>query len=202
MKKGGFTLLELLVVIVVISILATLVVGGANYALRVARAKRRAVSCKTLQTAIHRYYTEYNAWPGPPPNGQPSVTYEKDNDKVFGALRASNTGDPPNGNKDEIVFIDETAFFTPDGDEATKLSETTGSKPLVFVSKAGRWTWKKDGEFRYYRVTINYEFQTVTVDTKKRLWDKWKNNGHGGYDDVDIFEVEDEDEFWKRYEER
>ena len=64
MKKGGFTLLELLVVIVVISILATIVVGGANYTLRVAREKRMKISCKTLETAIQRYHTEYNDWPG------------------------------------------------------------------------------------------------------------------------------------------
>lgn len=166
MKKGGFTLLELLVVIVIISILATLVVGGANYTLRVAREKRVNLSCKTLQTAIHRYYTEYNDWPGgKTPNGDGNVQYSGDeNKKVFGALRASNTESPPKGNKDEIVFIDETAFFTPDDDEeAQKLSETTGSQPLVFVSRSGRWT-NKSGQFLYYKVTINYEFQTVKVE--------------------------------------
>ena len=158
MKKDGFTLLELLVVIVVIGILATLVVGGANYALRVARAKRVATSCDTLQTAIHRYYTEYNEWPGCSQTSSGKATFEgENNSKVFGALRASN-------NRDGITFIDETAFFTPDGsDEAQKLSETTGNRPLVYGSRSGRWT-KKNGGFFYYRVKINLEFQTVKVE--------------------------------------
>lgn len=161
MKKGGFTLLELLVVIVVISILATIVVGGANYTLRVARAKRKDISCKTLQTAIQRYHTEYNEWPGCSTTGsgsKASFTGEA-NAKVFGALRASNTKE----NRDGIVFIDETAFFTPHGsDEAIKLSETSGSRPLVFVSRNGRWT-KDNGGFFYYSVKIDFEFQTVSV---------------------------------------
>lgn len=163
MKKGGFTLLELLVVIVVMGIVATIVVGGASYSLRVARAKRVAISCKTLQTALHRYYTEYNKWPG---GGTPTkakdykITFSgDDNKKVFWALRAENSKDNPDG----IHFLDETVFFTPDGnDGAKKLSETSGSKPLVFASRSGRWT-NKSGDYLYYKVVINYEHESVSV---------------------------------------
>ena len=162
MKKGGFTLLELLVVIVVISILATLVVGGANYTLRVARAKRVTISRNTLQTAINRFYTEYNDWPGggtPSKNNDYVVEFSgKNNAKVFGALRASSKE-----NRDGITFIDETAFFAPHGEEAIKLSETSGSQPLVFTTRSGRWT-KKNGDFYYYTVKINYEYKTVEVE--------------------------------------
>ncbi len=180
MKKNGFTLIELLVVIVIISILATLVVGGANYAVRVSREKRRAISCQTLQTAIYRYRTEYNEWPGgiqKSSNDAHNHTFQDDdNAKVFGMLRASNKKDNPDG----IHFIDETAFFTPDGDDgAIKLSETTGDKPLVFVARSGRWL-NKNGQHLYYRVVIDFDDETVTVDTKK-----------GG---VDLFYDEDESE--------
>ena len=164
MKKGGFTLLELLVVIVVIGILATLVVGGANYALRVARAKRVSLSCSTLKTAIHRYHSEYNEWPG---GEEPKkkdgrfqpVEYEgKDNKKVFGQLRADSKKNP-----DHLAFLDETAFFTSASDgSATKLSETTGDQPLVFVSRSGRWT-KTNGSYFYYKVVIDYEYDMVSV---------------------------------------
>ena len=167
MKKGGFTLIELLVVIVVISILATLVVGGASYTVRVAREKRTAISCKTLETAIHRYHAQYNDWPGKKnakPNTDGEIVYSgEENKNVFGALRAGNNDSAPKGNPKEITFIDETAFFTSHGDEAQKLSETTGLQPLVFVSRSGRWT-KKSGDFFYYKVTINPEFQTVKVE--------------------------------------
>lgn len=160
MKKDGFTLLELLVVIVVIGILATLVVGGANYALRVARAKRVSLSCNVLQTAIHRFHTEYNEWPGGgTPNSNHQVVFTGEGNKaVFGPLRVDSKDNP-----DGIVFLDETAFFTPDNDDgATKLSETTGAKPLVFVSRSGRWT-KKNGDYLYYKVVINYEYDSVSV---------------------------------------
>ena len=161
MRKNGFTLLELLVVIVIIGILATLVVGGANYALRVSRAKRVSLSCSTLKTAIVRYHTEYGEWPGGKnPSSTGKVEYSgASNADVFGALRADNATDNPDG----FTFIDETAFFTPDDDAgAVKLSETTGKMPLVYVSRSGRWI-KKNGGYLYYTVEINCEFETVSV---------------------------------------
>lgn len=165
MKKSGFTLLELLVVIVIISILATLVAGGANYAMRVARARRVQISCDALETAIHRYHTEYNDWPGgKTPGASGKVEYSgAENAKIFGALRDSNNNSVPKGNPHGITLIDETALFAPDGENATKLAEKDGSQPLVFASRSGRWT-KKNGEFFYYRVKLNLEFQTVKVD--------------------------------------
>lgn len=165
MEKKGFTLLELLVVIVVMGILATLVAGGASYALRVARAKRVTVSCATLKTAIFRYHSEYNEWPGgKTPSASASdktVVYKgAENAQVFGALRSDNAKDNPDG----ITFLDETAFYTPASDgEAMKLSETSGAKPLVFVSRSGRWS-TKSGDYFYYRVKINHEYQSVTVE--------------------------------------
>ena len=188
MKKNGFTLIELLVVIVIIAILATLLVGGASYAVRVSREKRRMISCQTLQTAIYRYRTEYNEWPMPSnvnPSQKKSWTSEKDENKeVFGKLRASNKKDNPDG----IHFIDETAFFTPDNDDgAMKLSETTGDRPLVFIARSGQWM-DKEGNYLYYRVTIDFDDDTVTVDT----WGKKKFSD--GYKTVDLFYDEDEAE--------
>ena len=175
MKKGGFTLLELLVVIVVIGILATLVAGGATYAVRVSREKRRTISCKTLQTAIYRYRSEYNEWPGG--DSTSGKFFGNQNAKVFGMLRADSSANP-----DGIHFLDETAFLTPDGDGgAQKLSETSGDRPLVFNTRSGKWT-DTTGNYFYYRIMINYEDETVDVDTKN-------NNG-----DSDLFFDEDDDE--------
>lgn len=186
MKRNGFTLIELLVVIVIIAILATLVVGGANYAVRVSREKRRTISCQTLQTAIYRYRTEYNEWPGgvSPSKNTKSYTFEKENNKkIFGMLRASSRDNP-----DGIHFIDETAFFTPDGDDggAMKLSETTGDRPLVYIARSGRWM-DKNGSYLYYRVTIDFDDDTVKVDTKGTV------NGK----EADLFYDEDEAEYSK-----
>ena len=157
MKKNGFTLLEILVVIVVIGILATLVAGSATFAVRSAREKRVKISCAVLQTAIYRYRTEYNEWPG-----DGSGTFSGDNNKkVFSMLRADSDDNP-----DHIRFIDETAFFTTTsgGKEAQKLSETDASKkqPLVFLSRSGHVV-DEDGRYFYYKVTIDNE--TVKVES-------------------------------------
>lgn len=167
MKKSGFTLLEVLVVIVVISILATLVTGAASYALRVSREKRVAVSVKVLETAITRYWTEYNEWPGlGAGNGKKWVDKKgflgsagdkhevfigAKNKFVFGPLRVDSAY-----NSDRIRFLDETAFFSPGSDGLVKFSETTGDVPLAFLTRSGR----KDC---CYAVDFNYDANTVSV---------------------------------------
>ena len=195
MKRNGFTLIELLVVIVIVSILATLVVGGANYAVRVSREKRRVISCQALKTAIYRYRTEYNEWPGgvqSSNNKDHTYTFSgEENKEVFGMLRASDKE-----NTDKIHFIDETAFFTPDGDGgAVKLSDPsvgTGRKPLVFIARSGRWVderVKSKDNYLYYRVTIDFDDETVSVDTRGA-----RQGDDGKYHNTDLFYDEDETE--------
>ena len=165
MRKNGFTLLEILVVIVVIGVLATLVAGSATFAMRSAREKRVKMSCTVLQTAIYRYRTEYNDWPGGYDQswGKSHTFSGSDNKKVFDMLRAGSDDNP-----DHIPFLDETAFFTtaPGGKEARKLSDTDAATaaPLVFLSRSGH-VLDEDGRYFYYRVTINYEDETVSVDS-------------------------------------
>lgn len=160
MKRNGFTLLELLVVIVVVGILATLVSSAAGYATRSARAKRMGISCMTLETAIHRYRTEYGEWPGGYKGKEKKKTFSgEDNASVFGMLRATSDDNP-----DHIRFLDETAFFTPDGDAgANKLCDATGDRPLVCQYRSGRWTSKNGNKYLYYKVVIDFDNETVDV---------------------------------------
>ena len=164
MKKNGFTLVELLVVIVIVSILATLVVTGVRYAMRVARAKRVSQTCAVLKTAIVRFHNEYNKWPGgqkpkkDDDKGYVATYSGADNANVFGPLRADSKDNP-----DGIDFLDETGLFAPDGDAgAVKLSDTKGNQPLVYPARSGRWP-KKSGSYLYYKVEINFEFDKVEV---------------------------------------
>ncbi len=162
MRKNGFTLLEVLVVIVVIGILATLISSAAAIAMRSARAKRVKVSRTILETAIYRYRSEYNEWPGGYDNGWGGEhTFSGENNKlVFGMLRSDSKDNP-----DRVQFLDETAFFTKaSGGEAKKLSETDPStaQPLVFLSRSGK-VLDADGNYHYYAVEINYENETVAV---------------------------------------
>lgn len=100
MRKSGFTLIEILVVIVIISVLATLVTSGASYTMKVSRSKRAVMSAKVLETAVNRYYTEYGEWPGGY-NG-------KEKTMVFGekGVYVSNSGcvDPKNRNKKHSAY--------------------------------------------------------------------------------------------------
>ncbi len=161
MKKNGFTLLEILVVIVIIGILATLVAGAAAFAMRSAREKRVEISCSVLKTAIYRYRTEYNEWPGGYTGDGGTKTFSGDGNKaIFGMLRVGSSDNP-----DKIQFIDETAFFTTaSGGEAQKLSDTSASTPLplVFLSRSGK-VLDKNGKYHYYKVVIDYDDETVEV---------------------------------------
>ena len=201
MKRNGFTLMELLVVIVVIGILATLVAGAARYAMRAARTKRKDISCGILKTAIHRYRTEYGDWPHPENNKGTARWVDAgsihkrqvydftgaDNASVFGMLRATSDDNP-----DHIRFLDETTFFTPDGDSgASKLCDTTGGKPLVCQYRSGRWTSKSGNKYLYYTVTFDYEYEDVTVsvsgfnDEGADDEDDDEDENHRGDDDED-----------------
>ena len=115
--------------------------------------------------AIYRYRAEYNEWPGGYKDswGKKHVFAGDDNKEVFSMLRADSDDNP-----DHIRFIDETAYFTTTsgGKEAQKLSETDAStkRPLVFLSRSGHVV-DEDGRYFYYRATINYEDETVVVDS-------------------------------------
>lgn len=162
-RNRGFTLIELLVVVAVIGILATITTGAAQYAIKSARQRRMAISCRVLETAIIRYRTEYGDWPGSYSGTSATHTYKgKDNASVFGPLRVDS-----DSNVDKIRFIDETAFYTEGTSKKMRpLAQTTGNKPLVFQSRDGKAV-DSNGNFFYFKVEINYEDETVSVSCPK-----------------------------------
>ncbi len=62
--RAGFTLIEMLVVISIIGILATLVAANLNSARSRARDAQRKSDMKNLQTALRLYYNDFGIYPG------------------------------------------------------------------------------------------------------------------------------------------
>lgn len=62
-KTNGFTLIEMLVVVSIIGILATLVSANLNSARSRARDAERKSDLKNIQTALRIYYNDYGSYP-------------------------------------------------------------------------------------------------------------------------------------------
>ena len=62
-SKRGFTLVEILVVIIIISIVLAMVTGGVVAALRTARSKDTESTIRTLEAACERYKTAFRGYP-------------------------------------------------------------------------------------------------------------------------------------------
>jgi prepilin-type N-terminal cleavage/methylation domain-containing protein len=64
-KRDGFTLVELLVVVAIIAILAAVILSAGGAAIRAAQRAKAANLATQIQTAALNYYTEYSVYPVP-----------------------------------------------------------------------------------------------------------------------------------------
>ena len=63
-KQSGFTLLELLIVIVIIGILAVLIIPNLASGPQRARDAQRKSDLRNIKTALETYYNDTNSYPG------------------------------------------------------------------------------------------------------------------------------------------
>lgn len=86
MRRRGFTILELLVVISIMAVIATLATGAALKAMKQSRLKRITATCRSLEIALMNYRAQENAWPvtlNPAGNSTTVWYHGEDNKEVF-----------------------------------------------------------------------------------------------------------------------
>ena len=151
--------MELMLVVVIIAILATIIMGSATYVMRMVREKRAIALCRILETALTRYRHDYGAWPigGREPKLNKSTDdYEvqltgADNAVAFGPLREAN-------NPKNIRYLDESGVFTLDeaGQPVPLARAGAGDKPLLYARR-------RDAGMSYFTVKFNMDADAVTV---------------------------------------
>ena len=88
-RQGGFTLLELIVVIAVIGILFAIIFPAVSGMREKARAREAAVTQKGLEIAIRAYRTEYGYWPCLDPDSGGTFSNANQNQVVSRLLSTS-----------------------------------------------------------------------------------------------------------------
>ena len=119
-RKLGFTLVELLAVIVIIAILLSMAVPGVNRVINSARGAQARTEVKSIETAVLAYYNEYGRFPHP---ADDDVSYgelgETPNMELMNVLRAvEGDGNPGHRrNARRILFLEVSErSLTPPGE--------------------------------------------------------------------------------------
>lgn len=81
MKRRGFTIIELMMVVGIISVLITVSVTAVNGSMKAARKQRAESLCTMVEQSIAAYYAQKDEWPvepQDPQNGKEYYQYEQD----------------------------------------------------------------------------------------------------------------------------
>jgi prepilin-type N-terminal cleavage/methylation domain-containing protein len=155
--KTGFTLIELMMVVLVMAIIATLATGGAMKAMELAR-KRQIESMRVaLQGALVNYRAAEERWPLTlmPLAGSTVVEFRENNALVFAPLIET----PKNR------YLDPSALLTKVPGKgvmplrkAIELRIAPEECPLGYPDPANK------DVFRYFKVTFDFTMDNVSVE--------------------------------------
>ena len=81
MRKRGFTIVELLVVVAVIAVLMGIVTTAASGSMAASRSKRATALCSIVQTGLATYYAQKGEWPEPLGSKVRSGSFSSSNDE-------------------------------------------------------------------------------------------------------------------------
>lgn len=210
MKRNGFTIVEMLMVIGILGVLVTIITGASASAIRQARTRRTEAMRVVLQAGISAYYTKEGEWPGALKNlcdngpqkaesKKTHVYYLTDNeaDGVFQrVVEDSRSGTP---------LLDVSALFvcrnaaassknSSGTDFRSAISKVSGNaaggnSKLSVSQMAFGYPRHKDGHFRRYVIKYNFDTDSVNVLTQN----EGDDSGHD-------YHVENENqENWPKY---
>ena len=185
--RGGFTIVELLVVIAVMGVLMGIVTTAATASIRQARGRRIEAMKQTLQSGIAAYYAKNDEWPKALENVSKNATFsksemesgckvlsDKEAEDVFKELikESTKSGATP--------YLDVNGLFVAKDAPASGPEESREkvARGRDFKSAANRndkrsyipvddmivgYPRKKSGYFRRYRIYYNFRTDSVSV---------------------------------------
>lgn len=153
-ESGGFTLLELLVVITIIGILAGLMFPATTGVLRNAKKAHAENDCYNLKNAISAYFTEYRKYPADP-NDDETDEVRTDHDLMDILLGAENA-------RGEELNPRRIAFFT--GKQAKPAANGKFRKGITLDNNGGGELWDPFAEQYYVRMDLDYNSRVEKPD--------------------------------------
>ena len=181
MRRNGFTIVEMLMVIAVLGILLGIVTTASSTAIRQARVKRAEAMRTVLQAGLATYYAQKGEWPGVlknwcengPANNKLHVDYLSDSeaDSVFQKLVEESVK--------RSQMLDVSGLFVAEASKANGTNARTQGMDFRAAKqntkKRGKlstsqlafgYAEKSTGFFRRYIIKYNFDTDSVTVMTQ------------------------------------
>ena len=142
-EKSGFTLTELLMVMMVMTILYCIALSAIRAVDRTARKTAARAELKSIEAAFKQYYAHYQNWPGSLGDDASAdsgdITIDAELAKILNGCYDGTRGRENGGNPDKLIFIEFSRMATGDG----------GEIPLNPWGASGRYRFEKE-KCRYH----------------------------------------------------
>ncbi|MGN0852851.1 MAG: type II secretion system protein [Kiritimatiellia bacterium] len=180
LRKTGFTIVEMLMVIAVLSILAGIITTAASSAIKNARSRRADAMKQTLKNGIGVYYQQKGEWPGAlkslSENGSGSekvfLLTSQQAQSVFREVAEESLKSGANSMMDVTGLFVSRSAGTDESGKGTGMDFTTakkgdkGRKAITSVSQMYfGYPDTKTGFFRSYWIDYNTETDSINVLT-------------------------------------